>query len=184
MARKESDLVKQDSWNVTGLVNPDHVMSDWAERRLKGTLTAELTEACRQEIGQNVLGLNMSESESRKTVADWIKTDANQAAYDTIRTRLRGEAQSEFEAGTYGAGSRGPLADPPRVTALMPFIVELNATRGRNFDPASVSRSDRIEMVSKFEAAYGGPKGKYHREIAKLTEGLAAPKTAEMVADL
>lgn len=184
MARKESDLVRLDSWNVDGLVNASHSMSDWAERRLKGVLTAELTEACRQEIGQNVLGLQMSESESRKTVAEWIKNDENKTAYDTIRTRLRGEAQSEFEAGTYGAGTRGPLSDPPRVAALMPFIVELNASKGRVFDPSSVSRNDRIDMVSKFEAAYGGPRGKYHAKIAELTEGLAAGKASEMVADL
>jgi hypothetical protein len=184
MARKESDLVKQDSWTVNGLITSGHNMADWAERRLKGVLTAELTEACRQEIGQNVLGLNMSETESRKTVAEWIKSDANKAAYDAIRTRLRSEAQAEFESGTYGAGSRGPVSDPPRVVALMPFIVELNAQKGRTFDPASVTRNDRIDMVSKFEATYGGPRGKYHGKIQELTAHLAAPKTAEMVSDL
>ena len=184
MARKESDIVKSDSWNVDGLINPSHVMSDWAERRLKGVLTAELTEAVRQEVGQNILGLDMSESDSRKTVADYLKAEANAANVATIRQRLRNEAQTQFESGVYGAGSRGPVSDPPRVTAIMPFIVELNAAKGRTFDPASVSRNDRIDMVSKFEASYGGPRGKYHSKIAELTAGLAPPKSVEMVADL
>lgn len=183
MARKESDMVKNDAWQVDGLVSPTHMMADWASKRVKGILTAELTEGVRQRVA-TMLGLDLSKTDDRKAIKAYLENEANNATVDAIRGELRSEAQDAFTNGTYGAGTRGPLADPPRVTALMPLIVELNAAKGRNFDPQSVSRNDRIDMVSKFEAAYGGPRGKYHTKIAELTAGLAATKSAELVNDL
>jgi len=180
MARKESDLVKNDAWAIDGLISNAHVMGDWAERRLKGVLTAELTEAVRQEVGSDVLGLDMSESESRKTVATYLKDEANTSTVDAIRTRLRGEAQAAFEAGEYGKGTRGPLQDPPRVKAILPFITELYAKHGVEVPDG---REAHISLVAQFEAKFGGERGKYRAKIAELTAHLAKP-TVELVADL
>lgn len=187
MARKESDLVANDSWNISGLVN-SHAMHDWCERRVKGILSAELTEACRKHVAENILGLSMTgddAKDSREAVAKWIKDEANKAAYDTLRAELRTSAQGEFDEGTYGQGTRGPVADPPRVAALFPFVQSLYEQAGKGDLLASTTREQRITLVSKFEGQYGGPRGKYHKEIASLTANIVAPPSAvQMLADL
>ena len=190
MARKESDLVKSDNWTVTGLISDSHVMSDWATKRDKGILTAELTESVRQRIGGSILGLPLEKgqftTEGRKAIKDYMTSEANSDAVDTIRAELRTEAQAAFEDGSYGAGTRGPLSDPPRVAAILPFIVELNAAKGRTVNTSALTRNDKIEMVAKFETEYGGPRGKYRQRIADLTAGLVSvpSKSTELVADL
>jgi hypothetical protein len=187
MARSKSKIVQADSWNIAGLVNNNHPMSQWAERRIEGILSAELTEEVRKHVGTNLLGLDMSEDGSRKEVNDWLQNPANSENLETIRSELRAEAQSKFESGEYGQGTRGPQADPPRVAALWPFLVELNHKAGNhNFGEGS-TRDQRITYVAAFEGnpKYCGPRGRYKEQVEQLTAHIRVPPaTLELSGDL
>jgi hypothetical protein len=186
MARKESDLVASDNWQVNGLIADGHPMSGWAQRRIKGVLAAEATEAVRRKVA-DMQGFDITTTEGRKSVKDYMDNEANTGTVAAIRAEVVNAAKAEFASGEYGkgrvAGERKPTGDPLRVQAIMPFIVELLAAKGKAFDPQSVSRNERVNMVSEFESKYAR---KHGARIAELTAHLpkVQSKTAELFADL
>ena len=183
MARSESSLTKQDAWNLNGLVNSAHPSAEWAERRIRGALTAETSETVRQHTGDVTLILprngkgNTFATEERATIDKYLKDDANKADVDAVRARFRAEAQAQLDAGTYGAGTRGPAATPARVMAILQVVVAYAAAKGSTWEIPE----DREVRIATADVVEHSPK---YRHLRKQIEAAVAPFASAKTADL